>query len=327
MTTPMHVAEAIRTAIRAQRPAFLWGAPGIGKSAIVAQVAKEDGLDLRDIRASQTDPVDWRGLPTLANGKTTWATPDFLPTEGKGILFLDELNNAPPLVQAGLYQLLLDRCLGDYTLPKEWFIIAAGNRQSDRATAGRLSTAAANRLIHIDVDISLPDWCKWAIAAHIQTPIVAFLRFRPELLHNFDAQSTPREFASPRSWHIVSDIMTTQPSPDIELDMYRGAVGEGPAAELVAFLRIWRTLPNPDQVLMDPMKAKVPTDPATLYALCGALARKASDNNADRLFQYAGRLPAEFSVLMVRDSIARCATIASTKAFIDWTVTHQDVLI
>lgn len=329
---PSNVKLALKTVIAAKQPAYLWGAPGVGKSQVVAQVAAELGLQLVDVRAVLLDPVDLRGLPHVnGDGRAHWAIPEFLPRDGAGILFLDELNAAPPLVQAACYQLVLDRKLGDYELPAGWTIIAAGNRESDRAVTSRMPTPLANRFLHIDFDIDVNDWAKWAVGAGLEMPVVGFVRFRPNLLHEFDArknnEGAAKAFPSPRSWEFVSNILKNKPAKEIEYDLVAGAVGQGAAAELLGFLRIFRGLPNPDLVIMNPDKADVPTDPATLYALCGALSRKASDQTIGRLVQYADRIPAEFSVLLINDCIEQNPALADTDAFNTWSIKHADIMI
>ena len=322
---PSDIATALRTLIIADRPAFLWGAPGVGKSNIVAQVARELARKLIDIRAVLLDPIDLRGLPHVnGDGRAHWAVPEFLPRDGEGVLFLDELNAAPPLVQAACYQLVLDRQLGEYTLPDGWAVAAAGNRETDRAVTSRMPSPLANRFVHLDFDVDLDDWCQWALQAGIRSEIVAFLRFRPNLLHDFDPDR--KAFPSPRSWQFVSDILGAQPEVSVEYDLLAGAVGKGAAAELVGFLRVFRQLPSPDAVLMTPDTAPVPDDPATVYALCGALARKAAPSNFDRVVAYARRLPAEFGVLLVKDAIARTPDCQHSQGFIAWASEHGSVL-
>ena len=143
------VVAAVQEGYATRLPMLLTGAPGVGKSSAVRQASTDMGIALIDVRASQTDPVDWRGIPSIIGGKTKWCVPDFLPQSGAGILFLDELTAAPMAVQVALYQLILDRRIGDYTLPDGWYVMGAGNRVEDRAAAGRMSTALNNRLVHI----------------------------------------------------------------------------------------------------------------------------------------------------------------------------------
>ena len=152
--TSAQIITTLHTLLTIKQPVFLWGAPGVGKSQVVAQVAEERNLALRDIRAVLLDPVDLRGLPRItAEGLSVWCPPGFLPGANdpeEGILFLDELNAAPPLVQAACYQLILDRRIGEYKLPDGWSIIAAGNREKDKAVTHRMPSALANRMVHLD---------------------------------------------------------------------------------------------------------------------------------------------------------------------------------
>lgn len=324
---PSTLKGCLETLIQIRRPAMIWGSPGVGKSDLVRQVAAGLGMDLRDVRAVLLDPVDLRGLPTVSNGLTAWAPPAFLPTNGSGLLFLDEVNAAAPIVQAACYQLTLDRALGEYQLPDGWTVVAAGNRETDRAVTSRMPSALANRLSHLDFEPDLDDWCRWALGAGIVPEVIAFLRFRPELLNAFDPKAASRAFPTPRSWERVSEILAAGPAVEIEHELFTGTVGEGAAAELIGFLRIYRQLPSPDAVLLAPEQADVPTDPAVLYALTGALIRKASDANFDRVVTYGNRLPPEFSVLLVRDAVTRVPGLQQTRAFQGWAATNTDVLI
>jgi MoxR-like ATPase len=175
--------RALRALVAAKQPVFIWGGPGIGKSAIVRHLAAESALPLQDVRALLLDPVDLRGLPFLGqDGRSKWATPEFLPQGGSGILFLDELNAAPAMVQASCYQLVLDRKLGEYTLPEGWAITAAGNRDSGTTVTTRMPTPLRNRFVHLQFEVDLQDWSQWAIEAGIRPEVIAFLRFRQELL-------------------------------------------------------------------------------------------------------------------------------------------------
>lgn len=325
---PSSIKQSLNLLIKTQQPCFIWGAPGVGKSDVIHQVGQETKQEVKDIRAVLLDPVDLRGLPSLnGDGRAHWAIPEFLPRDGTGILFLDELNAAPQLVQAACYQLVLDRQLGEYKLPDGWTVIAAGNRETDRAVTHRMPSALANRFIHINYEADLEDWVTWALQHGIQTEIIGFLRFRPALLHAFDPKSHDKAFPTPRAWEFVSKILAQQPAQEIEYELISGTVGEGAAAELLSFLRIFRNLPNPDAIMMNPAAADVPDDPATLYALCGALARKASDQTIGRLMEYLGRLPAEFNVLAVRDSVKVAPDVVNSRPFIEWASKNSEVLI
>jgi MoxR-like ATPase len=210
---PMKASEifaAVNLLVDARQPTFIWGQPGIGKSDLMAQVAEARKIPLQDVRALLLDPVDLRGLPYLqatdqdpapVNGhgykQAKWASPDFLPRDGEGILFLDELNAAAPMVQASCYQLVLDRRLGDYRLPDGWSIVAAGNRQTDRAVTHQMPTPLKSRFTHLDFEVDLNDWCLWAVRNSIRPEVIAFLRFRPNLLSAFDRDKNA--FPAPRT--------------------------------------------------------------------------------------------------------------------------------
>lgn len=325
---PSHIATALLSLIPIGRPVFLWGPPGVGKSQVVAQAARALGRELTDIRAVLLDPVDLRGLPAIGDdGRCHWRPPAFLPTRGQGVLFLDELNAAPPLVQAACYQLILDRRLGEYALPDGWSVVAAGNRKQDRAVTHRMPTALANRMVHLDFETCLDDWLAWAAGAGLRSEVTAFVRFRPALLHDFDPARAERAFPSPRTWQFVSDILCAAPPAEVEYDLLRGTVGEGAAAEFTGFLRVWRELPDTEAILCAPHSAPVPSDPAAVYAICEALARRAALDTMPALAGYAARLPVEFGVLLMRDALRQDKTVARTEAFAAWARDNAHVLV
>ncbi|BBO89757.1 AAA family ATPase [Desulfosarcina ovata] len=325
---PSRIIETLKTLITIRQPVFVWGAPGVGKSQVVAQVARQAGVELVDIRAVLLDPVDLRGLPRIDDSnRACWCPPDFLPINGKGVLFLDELNAAPPLVQAACYQLVLDRRLGEYRLPDGWSIVAAGNRETDRAVTHRMPSALANRFVHLNFEVDDAEWLAWAQAAGVAVEVSAFVRFRTNLLHAFDPQKDDKAFPTPRSWEFVSRIMNSRTTAIPDLELIAGAVGEGAAAEFCGFLRVFRDLPDPQVLIDSPETADVPDDPATLYAVCELLSQKTDLANLPRIMTYAKRLPPEFSVLLVRDAARINSAIVETPAFNDWAVAHADVLI
>jgi AAA domain (dynein-related subfamily) len=321
---PSQVAAALVSLVKAGQPTALWGAPGIGKSDIVRQVGASLGMSVIDIRASMLDPVDLRGLPMVQNGRSHWATPEFLPTDGVGILFLDELNRAPTMVQNALFQLVLDRKLGEYELPSGWVVVAACNRETDGGGVQRMAAALANRFVHIDVEPDLDDWCKWAASNSMDPMLIAFMRFRPEYLNRFDPKA--KAFPTPRSWSFVSRIVGQHQTPDLELAMVSGTVGQAAAIEFESFARTFRQLPSIDAILLNPATAAVPTDPATCYAVSAALARRATDTNVGRVIQYLDRMPEEFAVYAIKDATARDPMVAKTPEFILWASVHGDVM-
>ncbi len=328
---PAQVTTALHMLIAIQQPVFLWGAPGIGKSQIVTQVAKEKNHNIIDVRAVLLDPVDLRGLPHITQDKkAAWCPPAFLPKEDdtqKGIVFLDELNAAPPLVQAACYQLVLDRRIGEYVLPSGWTVIAAGNGEKDRSVTHRMPTALANRMVHIEMNTQADDWLLWAQASGIAKEVLAFIRFRPKLLHDFDAQKSAKAFASPRSWEFISRILQAKPDSSIEFELFEGTVGTSAATEFMGFLQVWRDLPTVEDIVAKPQSIAVPTEPATLYALCEALGGKANSENIENIVTFAHRLPVEFSVLLMRTIVCHDESLVHSSAFMGWASKHAHVLM
>lgn len=307
---------------------MIWGPPGVGKSDIVRQAASSISRVVADVRALLLDPVDLRGLPSVKNGVTNWNIPSFLPTDGEGILFLDELPAAPPMTQGALYQLVLDRKIGDYILPPDWAIVAAGNREQDGAVSHRMPTALRNRFMHVELDADISDWSEWAVAGgSVETVVIAFLRSRPELLHKFDKND--RAFPTPRSWTMVSRILQgrTPRTQNVEHAMIAGTVGEGAAVEFSAYLRLFRDLPSPDEILLNPKTAIIPKNAATLYAVASAIARFVTVSNIHRACEYFDRLPAEYGVLGIKDAITRDRGLTKTDAYVKWAIKNKDVLM
>jgi hypothetical protein len=303
---PSEVSLALSRLLPTRRPVYLWGPPGVGKSSVVRQAARETGLGMVDLRAVLLDPVDLRGLPRIHRDSAIWCPPAFLPRGGQGVLFLDELAQAPPLVQAACLQLTLDRKLGEYVLPEEWSVVAASNRQEDRAGAHRLISPLLNRFVHLDLEVSHDDWQEWAAQAGIAPEVRSFLRYRPVLLFQFDPLAAARAFPTPRSWEFVSQVLPHAPS-ELMHAVIAGCVGEGPAAEFAGFLRLCRELPDLDTILASPGTAPVPKEPTVLYALVGALTeccRRSDQALLAAFVTYAGRLPDEFAMLAMRDALA-----------------------
>ena len=302
---PTEVSKTLAALVPTRRPIYLWGPPGVGKSSIVRQAASALGLELVDVRATLLDPVDLRGLPRLDGDTAVWCPPAFLPRSGEGVLFLDELAQAAPLVQAACLQLTLDRRVGEYELPEDWSVIAASNRAEDRAGTHRLITPLLNRFVHLDLDVSADDWQQWAVTANLSPEVRAFLRYRPALLFRFDPAVSERAFPTPRAWQFVSDVLARTPD-DLVHPVVGGCVGDGPAAEFVGFRKLYRELPDLDVVLARPDSAPVPREPAVLYSLVGALVERCRSDRAPlaQFVTYALRLPEEFGVLALRDALA-----------------------
>ena len=308
---------------KVRRSILLEGSPGVGKTQIAEQAATELGIGFKVIHAPLLQPEDY-GFPVINGQKTDVSfivSRVKFPVEGSdceetGIFLIDELSQSDSPSQKVLANLIQAREIHGQKIKSGWNIVATGNRQSDRAGANRLLSHLGNRVTRIGVDVSLDDWTQWAIQNSVAPEVIAFVRFRPELLNSFDPQVEVNP--TPRAWvEGVSASLGVVPQ-SLEFETFKGDVGEGAAAEFLAFLKVFRKLPSPDAILLNPKGAEVPAEPSTLYALCGSLARKATPDNFGRMMEYISRIPAEFSVLFVRDVIARNPAIQNSADFVSW---------
>lgn len=314
-------------------PVFVHGPPGIGKSYIVQELAKERSWELRDVRLSQLDAVDLRGIPALSEGKTAWMPPVFLPDSGEGILFLDELNAAPPSVQAAIYQLVLDRKIGEYELPKNWRIACAGNRINDKGIVFRLPSPLVNRMVHLVVEARFEDFKAWAIPQGIHPFITGFLGFRPNLLSQElpkDVETNPA-FATPRSWTMLSGIlrgMGKESSVQGIHPLIHGTVGYMAGVEFLSYIAAYKNLPDPDAILAGSFP-EVPDSPSTLYALNSALVDR-FDGRAEQsgcLMRFSELLPTEFGIMLIKDCVSKHETLCEAEGFDAWLEKHGEYIL
>lgn len=327
---PTELLTEMRANAMARIPTMIWGGPGLGKSQLAYQFSNSLNAKMFELRANLFDPVDVRGglkVVQLEDGtyRTFYGVPEDYPDtnyEGTVVILIDELPNAPKATQNALLQLLLDHKIGTYKLPKNTIIIAAGNRAQDRAAVHEMPTPVKNRFAHYTLEANVDDWCKWALTNNIDPSIVGFVRYRPSLLHNVD--STQNAFPSPRAWEMLNRKLPFM------TDMFYGCaslIGDGPAGEYLAFKSIYQDLPDIDDLLANPTSTKVPTETSLLYAISGALASKVDSNNFENVMKYARRMPAEYQVVIVRDSLAKDETLVSNPVFQKWTQDNAAVLL
>jgi ATPase family associated with various cellular activities (AAA) len=305
--TSVQARKSLLKAFRKQRPLFLWGPPGIGKSELVADITEELGGYMIDLRLGQMEPTDIRGIPFYNKdlGKMDWAPPIELPDEELAeqyplvVLFLDELNSAAPSVQAAAYQLILNRRIGKYHLPKNVVMVAAGNRESDKGVTYRMPTPLANRFIHQEMKVDFASYQEWAVNNSIHKDVVGYLSFAKQDLYDFDAKSASRAFATPRSWTFVSELLEDEDSDDDTLmNLVAGTIGEGLAVKFMAHRKIAGRMPRPEDILAGKEKDLNVKEVSAMYSLVismcyelkGAIEKKVSDKQfhemADNFFAY-----------------------------------------
>lgn len=310
--------------------AVIVGPPGGGKTSIIKQVAKDLGYQYIQ-RHLPTIPVEDLGVPMIDKPMLYYKLPDWFPAKGSkydngqpGVLCFDDRNQANNDLQKALANLVQERELHGVAMADNWFILSTGNRQQDRAGANRVLSHLSDREFEFELETHHLDWTAWASENGVRPEVISFINFKTDLLHKFDPQLDKNP--TPRGWcERVSPAIDVVPK-EAEFETFKGAVGEGPASEFTGFLRIFRKLPNPDAILLNPQSADVPTDPATLYALAGSLAHRASTSNFERVCQYVERMPAEFSVLTVSLALRRDKALHNTAAFGNWVIKHHDVM-
>lgn len=328
---PKDTIETMRSLINSKIPTFLWGAPGIGKSSIIKQLAREKGIKCIDLRLSLMDPTDLKGIPFYEreSHSALWAPPSFLPREGEGILFLDELNSAAPAVQASAYQLILDRRVGEYELPEGWAIVAAGNREGDRGVVYRLPSPLANRFVHIEMEVSADDWRTWAIGCGIDPRVVAYIAFKNSALFGFDPLKNERSFPTPRSWEAVHTILKSPLPKKLWFEAISGAVGSDAAVDFLGFVQVMDKLPDIEAILRGENN-EVSEDLSTLYALSSALVsrllRAPSDEAVSNVLRYSLHLKNEFAVMIVQDLQRQGVAMEHLDAFGEWVEAYAYLL-
>jgi hypothetical protein len=277
--SPNAAKSSIKHAIAKKRPIFLWGPPGIGKSDIVHQIAETINAHVIDIRLSLWEPTDIKGIPYFdsTQGKMVWGAPSELPDAEMAaqheniVLFLDEMNSAAPAVQAAAYQLILNRKVGQYHLPDNVMIVAAGNREADKGVTYRMPAPLANRFIHLEMQVNFEDWFQWAVNNNIHKDVVGFLTFSKKDLYDFDPKSPSRSFATPRSWSFVSELLEDELDDNTTTDLVSGSVGEGLAVKFMAHRKVAASMPNPTDILAGKVKEMKAKEISAMYSLTVSL--------------------------------------------------------
>lgn len=277
--------SALRHAFKKRRPIFIWGPPGIGKSDAIHQLGDELSAHVIDVRLSLWEPTDIKGIPYYnANDNTmSWAPPVELPTEEFAaqfdhiILFLDEMNSAPPAVQAAAYQLILNRRVGTYKLPDNVLVVAAGNREADKGVTYRMPAPLSNRFVHLELRVDFDDWLKWAVDNKVHKDVVGYISFAKQDLYDFDPKTASRSFATPRSWAFVSELLDDDLDDNTTTDLVSGAIGEGTAVKFMAHRKVAGRMPNPTDILSGKVRDLKVKEISAMYSLTVSLCYELKD--------------------------------------------------
>lgn len=313
--------------IKAKLVPMLAGSPGCGKSQLIYQIAERYNLKVIDLRLSQCDPTDLAGFPTIEGNKADYVPMKHFPVEGDKIpegysgwlLFLDEITSAMPDIQAAAYKLVLDRMVGSHHLHKNVAIACAGNKETDNAVAHAMSTALQSRLVHLELVVDWEEWCNWAADEGMDHRISDFIKFKPSMLYTFSPDHSDNTYACPRTWEFTNRLLKeTEVTATDALPLLAGTLSEGVAREFVTFCKIYKDLPSMKEIITNPDKITVPQEPSVLFALTGAMAQNATETNLADLLKFINRLPSEFQVLCLKETIRRNKALLSVPALQDW---------
>ena len=324
------ISQAVRmieAALKAKVVPMLKGSPASGKSQIVHQIAERYNLELIDLRLSQCDPTDLAGFPSIHGAKADYLPMAHFPIRGDALppgkagwlLFLDEATSAMQAIQAAAYKLVLDRMVGTHHLHEKCLIVLAGNLETDGAIVHPMSTALQSRLMHLELEVDVEEWLLWADTHDIDFRITSFIRYKPDVLYNFSADHTDCTYAAPRTWEFTDRIIKVIPPSDPDCrPMLAGTIGEGVASEFIVFCKIHEELLKPAQIVAAPETVAVPTQPSILFALTGSIANHIKPDNGDAYMKFVKRLPVEFQVVCLRETVRRNMKMMSHASVQSW---------
>ena len=299
-------------------PLMVWGAPGLGKSSILQDVARELGIGFIDVRLAQREPVDIRGLPVPGPDGVKWLVASEWPRDpdSRGIILFDEITAADRSLQVAAYEFILDRRLGElYKVPDGWYICAAGNRTEDRAVSTTMSSALANRFLHVEMQEDVESWIAWARTHDIHPSVTGFIRYRPGCLFHQEGENLERGWPTPRAWERVSRMIDVFGLEDMSLlrKVVYGLVGNRAGVEFMEFHKINETFDDVLEMMRDSKKpVKVPDAADRKYALCAAmtyLVWRGTDEveearRIDGFYRICMELTSDFASMAMMDAMA-----------------------
>jgi hypothetical protein len=318
--------------MKAKLACMISGSPGTGKSEIVRSIAQKFDLVLIDERLSTYDSTDLNGFPRITESLAEYVPFGTFPLEGitelpKGktgfLVFLDEFNSAPLSVQASAYRLVLDRQVGKYNLHPKTVVVCAGNLMTDGAIVNRMGTAMQSRLVHLELGVFPKEWLAWGNTHGMDHRILAYIAHAPDNLHRFDPKHDDKTFSCPRTWHFASRLIKGIPTEDLKdlSALLAGTVGAGSALEFIAYTQIYEHMPTYEEILKDPLNARLDKEPAMNFAVSHMISAFLKKPETDQAMKYITRLPVEFQMITLQNIMQKDQTIREEPVIQKWLLT------
>jgi hypothetical protein len=301
---------------------YLIGHPGVGKTTGLRNAVRDldPTLEFYILSLAQYDPAELAGWNVPKEGEEVMVKyrPDWMPKEGtRGVLFVDELPQAPTACQNIGGQLIHERRVGPHKMPDGWTIVAAGNAARDRAGTNHTPTHVRGRLMFLDVDAAVDDVVPYFYKAGVDERVCGYLRFRPDMLSKFDADEN--SCPSPRSWDRVGTIMKLGLPKDQQTKAIAGTVGAVAANDFTGYLKLVDAVPDMELLFKDPDKVAVPKDPGVMYAVCASISARMTDKNAANCMKYLNRMGREdFTMFCLKDALMRDEKLIHSKSILDF---------
>lgn len=336
--TPSKTKEALIKCFKAKLVPFLQSSPGMGKSSLIKEIAKEWNLELIDVRLSTMEPCDLNGLPTFdMDGKATFHPYSMYPLEGMTppegkdgwLLFLDEFNAAPRAVQAAAYRVVLDHEIGQYKLHPNCLVACAGNLSTDNAITTRLSTAMLSRLIHIHMEVSLKDWMEAvAIPQAYDERVIAFLNMYPDKLMQFDPEREDETFSCPRTWEFTNRLIKPIKNlTETDAILLSGTITPDIATEFVQFTKVYKHLVTLKEIVDKDGDCPVPDDMATRYAILVHLMMNVKKDDFEPVLKYVDKFDSSMKIVFVRNIIKRMPEFRTHPAMVQMIIREGKYLL
>ena len=293
------------------RVAGFFGAPGMGKTALVHEGAKRIGQDVcvHELHLASLSEVDIRGYLIPDGDHSRFTAPPFwdaVTSCPHGILFLDEFPQAPPEVQKAVAPLLLDHRIGEYELPEGWMVVVAGNRLEDNAGANSILSHVLNRISYMEVEPDVEAWIAWAAQANVDPLAIAFATLRSVSMFDPRPPAADTPWATPRSVHALSDVSKSYPDglvgmlgDEVGREIAAGFIGTGARQEFVALRAMLESLPDFEAIIANPKKIALPDDPEKKYVAMTMCAMRADRENMDKIVDWMLRFDANFTLIGV----------------------------